>query len=241
MENGNKATWISIAAVCLVLGIMLAIQFKTTQNYQESLLPSRVNELSQRLNAVTEERDALAEEVLTLREKLKNSRDYDKAMLDLQEELQRASMAACMIPVEGPGIVVTLDDSKRILQPGENPNDLLIHDTDLLMVVNELKASGAEAISVNGERVTAMTEIRCAGTMILVNWNKISPPFEIRAIGNPDMLESGIMIRGGVVEMLKIWGVQVNIQKMEKITVPAYNGKLKFQYSTPVEYKEKAE
>lgn len=241
MGNENKATWISIAAVCLVLGIMLAIQFKTTQNYQESLLPSRVNELSQRLNAVTEERDALAEEVLTLREKLKNSRDYDKAMSDLQEELQRASMAACMIPVEGPGIVVTLDDSKRILQPGENPNDLLIHDTDLLTVVNELKASGAEAISVNGERITAMTEIRCAGTMILVNWNKISPPFEIKAIGNPDMLESGLMIRGGVVEMLKIWGVQVNIQKVEKVSIPAYNGKLKFQYSTPVEYKEKAE
>lgn len=241
MENGNKATWISIASVCLVLGIMLAIQFKTTQSYQQSLLPSRINELSQRLTAVTEERDALAEEVLELRKKLKNSRDYNKAMADLQEELQRVSMAACMLPVEGPGVIVTLDDSKRVLQPGENPNDLLIHDTDLLMVVNELKASGAEAISINGERITAMTEIRCAGTMILVNWNKISPPFEIRAIGNPDMLESGLMIRGGVVEMLKVWGVQVNVQKVSKVSVPAYNGKLKFEYSTPVEYKEKAE
>ncbi|MBO8159326.1 DUF881 domain-containing protein [Thermosyntropha sp.] len=234
----KKSTFISIAAVCLVLGMMLAIQFKTTQSYQQATLPARINELSQQLNTVTEERDALAEEVLILREKLKNSRDYDQAMLDLQEELQRASMAACMLPVEGPGIIVILDDSKRILQPGENPNNLLIHDIDILMLINELKASGAEAISINGERITAMTEIRCAGTMILVNWNKISPPFEIRAIGNPDMLESGLMIRGGIVEMLKVGGMQVNIQKMEKISIPAYNGKLKFKYSTPVEYKE---
>lgn len=237
----GKGAVLSIAIVSLVLGIMLAIQFKTTQNINSDLVPARVNDLTQKLNTVTEEREALAEEVLSLREKLKNVRDYNQAMADLQDELQTANMVAGLTSAEGPGVILTMNDSPRNLQAGENPNPLLIHDQDLLIIVNELKASGAEAISINGERLTAMSEIRCAGTMILVNWTKIAPPFEIKAIGNPDMLESGLLIKGGYLESLKFLGIQANIQKVEKLEVPAYSGRTKFSYSKPVQFKEKAE
>ncbi|MDD2585282.1 MAG: DUF881 domain-containing protein [Syntrophomonadaceae bacterium] len=237
----SKGAQVSIAVVCLVLGIMLAVQFKTTQSLNTDLVPARVEELTQKLNTVTNERDTLGEEVLSLREKLKNVREDNQAMADLQEELQKANMVAGLVSLEGPGVIVTLNDSTRNLQAGENSNALIIHDSDLLMVVNELKASGAEAISINGERLTSMSEIRCAGTLILVNWAKIGPPFEIKAIGNPDMLESGLLIKNGFVESLKYLGIQVHIQKSEEVEIPAYSGRMDFTFAKPLQYKEKAE
>ncbi len=61
---------------------------------------------------------------------------------ELQEELRKTNMAAGLLPVQGPGIIVTLDDSTRNLQPGENPNHLLVHDLDILTIVNEMRSSG---------------------------------------------------------------------------------------------------
>jgi uncharacterized protein YlxW (UPF0749 family) len=86
-----------------------------------------------------------------------------------------------------------------------------------------------------------MSEIRCAGTQILVNTNRISPPFVIKAIGNPDGLESGMNIRGGWLETMSIIGYPTRLQKVDKLELPAYNGRIKFEYLKPLEIKEKAE
>jgi len=235
----NKAIF-SIAIVCLILGIMLAIQFKTTSIHEIGYDPVRITELTQKLNTVTVERDTLAEEVVSLRERLSNFRATDQAMKDLHEDLVKARMAAGLTPVEGPGIIVTLDDGVRSLQTGENPNNLLIHDLDLLIVINELKTSGAEAISINGERITAMTEIRCAGTMILVNWNKIAPPYVIKAIGDPLKLESGMLIRGGQIETLKLLGNQASVEKSENIKIPEFAGRMTVNFAKPIQSEEEA-
>ncbi len=238
----SKGAQLSIAIVCIVLGIMLAVQFKTTERYEQNTLStSRVEDLTQELNTVTEERDTLAQEVISLRAKLENARETDQAMADIQEEIEKANLSAGLVPVEGQGIILTLNDSSRTLQNDENISSGLIHDQDLLIIVNELKASGAEAISVNGERIAAMSEIRCAGTTILINWNKIAPPFTIKAIGDPAMLESGILIKNGYLESLKLLGFPVNIQKANKVQIPAYNGRVKFTYGSPQKTTKKAE
>jgi len=224
---------ISIMAICLLVGIMLSVQFRTSESYGPNLRDTRVDELVLKNSSLNEEKNALSQEVVSLREKLTNVDSGNKLTTDLQEELRKSNMAAGLIPVSGPGIIVTLDDSPRALQPGGNPNDLLVHDEDILKIVNEMKASGAEAISINDERITAMSEIRCAGTTILVNWNKIAPPFVIKASGDPQLLESGLSIRGGYLEQLKSFGLQTQLVRNDKIDIPAYNGALKFQYTTP--------
>lgn len=237
----SKSAQVSIAVVCLILGIMLAIQYRASEGtYEESIRPGRNQDLTIKLNNVTEERDSLANEVVDLREKLSNIRKNNQAMADLQEELQKANMAAGLIPISGPGVVVTLNDSTRTLQAGEDPNPLLVHDEDILKITNELKASGAEAISVNNERVVSMSEIRCAGTTILINSSKIAPPFVIKAIGDPDILQSGLLIKGGYLESLKFYGIQTQVQKSKNVEIPAYNGVMKFIYSSPMKYEEKA-
>lgn len=232
---------LSIAIVCIVLGLLISMQFRTAQDYYSGARVERAEDLSLKLNTVTQERDVLAQEVVSLREKLGNVPSGSPDVSGLQQELKKAQMIAGLAPVQGPGVVVTLDDSLRSPKAGENPNNLLVHDTDILMVVNELKASGAEAIDVNGERVIAMSEIRCAGTTILVNSNKIGAPFIITAIGDPDKLESGLTLKGGYMESIKLYGLQSQIKKADSLLVPAYTGMFKFVEGSMAESQEGVE
>lgn len=230
----NRNAQITIAVICMVLGIMLAIQFKTQENINDTLMPGRVEELSQQLYEVTKQRDSLSEEAQSLRDKLQNIRQDNQAMADMQDEVVKANMAAGTVAVSGPGVVLTLNDSTHTLQTGENPNYGIVHDYDLLTLVNEMRASGAEAIAINDERLTAVSEIRCAGTLILVNWARIGPPYVIKAVGDPEMLTSGLNIRGGHLETLKILGVQTSLQKTDNMELPAYKGAMKFTHAVPV-------
>jgi len=226
-----KQGQVAIAMVCVILGIMLAVQFRTTRDIKASVPYQRVEDLSKQLSKVEKERDALLSEVYALR----NASGYEA----YDRELKQVKMGAGLIPVQGPGIVVVIDDSKRPSKPGENPNLYLIHDDDILKVINELWAAGAEAIAINGQRLIANSEIRCAGPTLSVNNTRYSPPYEIAAIGEPKTLESSLKLRGGVVETLQFWGIQVTVKKPDIVKVPAYKGAIQFQYAKPDEEAKK--
>ena len=227
----KKESIASVALVCVILGFMLAVQFKTTAANPENLSIARVQDLTEQLQKTTKERDALADEVAQLREKLAQSGKRDRAIEALTEELRRANILAGLVPVEGPGIIVTLTDSSQPLQPTDNPNLYLVHDEDLLRLVNELRAGGAEAIAVNDQRLVSNSEIRCAGPTILVNTTKIAPPFVIKAIGDPQLLESSIRMKGGWLETLETWGIKSQVKVVGKVEIPAYKGSLNFKYA----------
>lgn len=229
-DKGGK---ISIMIICLLVGIMLSIQFRASESYGTNLRDTRNEDLLLKNSNLSEQNEELSKEVVSLREKMTNVASGNESTTNLQAELKKSNMAAGLIPVSGPGIIVTLNDSPRALQPGQNPNDLLVHDEDILKIVNEMKASGAEAIAVNDQRITAMTEIRCAGTTILVNANKVAPPFIIKATGDPQLLESGLNIRGGYLEVLKSIGLQTQLEKNDRIDIPAYTGAVPFNFTTP--------
>lgn len=221
-----KQGQLSIALVCVVLGIMLAVQFRTTQDIRATIPFQRIEDLTQRLSQTEKERDALQKEVHQLRQA--------SASEATSREMELIKMGAGVIAMEGPGVVITIDDSKRQSKPGENPNLYLIHDDDILKVINELWAAGTEAISINDQRLIATSEIRCAGPTLSVNNTRYSPPYEIRAIGDSQTLENALRMRGGVVETLQFWGIQVNVKKMELINIPAYKGTFRFEKAVPV-------
>lgn len=113
----SKTGQVSIMIVCLIVGIMIAVQFRTTETYYNELTrESRLEDLTLKLNSITEERDSLAREVVALREKISSMENSGQSK-ELQEELRKTNMAAGLLPVQGPGIIVTLDDSTRNLQP----------------------------------------------------------------------------------------------------------------------------
>ncbi|KNZ70466.1 hypothetical protein Tfer_0648 [Thermincola ferriacetica] len=223
-----------VAIVLLVLGMMLAVQFRTTKDIQQNAPISRAQELTARLKDVTEERDSLLIEVSDLRKKLEQTGRKGGAGKAISDELDKARMVAGLTPVEGPGVEVVLNDSPKKLEPGEDPNLYILHEEDLLKVVNELRAGGAEAISINGQRLLANSEIRCAGTTILVNTKKIVPPITILATGDPKALQSSLEIKGGILETLRFWGLQADVQQKQKVEIPAYDGPVVFQYSKSV-------
>lgn len=222
---------LSIACVCMVLGFMLAIQFRTTQDIKASMPLQRIEVLTERLQRLESENHDLQAELQDLKA---------KAETDTVGELNKdMMMLSGTTPLEGPGIILTIDDSsKKSNQGTEDINLYLVHDEDLLKVVNELRAAGAEALSLNGQRLTANSEIRCAGPTVSVNNVRSAPPFEIRAIGNVKDLENAINMRGGVADTLKVWGINLQVQKAEKIWVPAYKNAVRYKYAVQSDQQE---
>ncbi len=221
----KQGRW-SIAFVCMVLGFMLAVQFRSTQDTKASLPYQRVEELSARLLQTEKERDALQEEI-------NNLQNTDETATNSQQILMELRTRAGLTPLEGPGVIVTIDDSKIASKAGENQNLYIIHDDDLLRVINELRAAGAEAISINGQRLIASSEIRCAGPTLSVNNVRSAPPYEIRAIGDTQTLVNAMKMRGGVAETLKVWGIQLDIKEAANLQIPAYKGTTQYQYAKP--------
>lgn len=216
---------ILVAIVFMVLGFMLSVQYRTTE-MQKTIRLERVEDLSERLKVMESENKKLITELDELRRH--GSEPAIKA------ELERLNIMAGATEVVGPGIVVVLDDSNIAKKTKENPNLYIIHDEDLMRVLNELRAAGAEAISINDQRIVAMSEIRCAGPTVSVNNVRSAPPYVVKAIGEPETLISALKLRGGVVETFEFWGIQVKIKKEENVHIKALKMPRTHEYAKSV-------
>ena len=216
MKQFWQGGWL-IALVCVLIGFMVAVQFRTAQDGKGTLSQQRIEEISDRLLQTEHERDELGEEL----------RKMQAAAADVEnkEDQDMLRYRAALVPLEGEGVIVRMDDSTKPVKSGENPNLYVIHDDD------PLRAAGAEASSVNGQRLTGISEIRCAGPTLSVNNVRSSAPFEIRAIGDKKSLENSLRMRGGVVETLSVWGIQLNITVSDDVYIPPYRGSIRQSYA----------
>lgn len=226
MQRGS----LSVAFVCMILGFMLAVQFRSTQDIKAALpQQQRMEELTLRLEKMQEENERLHTQ---LDELAATSGDEQNKALN-----ERLKLFSGQTAVTGPGVIIILDDSTKTVRK-EDPNLYLVHDEDMLKVINELRSAGAEAISVNGQRLTATSEIRCAGPTISVNNVRSAPPFEIRAIGSIKDLVAAINMRGGVADTLKVWGIRLEVQEVPNLLIPAYTTTTQFKYAVATDKKE---
>ena len=153
-------------------------------------------------------------------------------------ELSNARFLAGLTPVQGPGVVVTLTDSRNKMpampQKLSSPN--IIHDSDINPVVNELKAAGAEAVAVNDQRIVATSSVRCIGPNIFVNGISLTPPFVIKAIGKPKALAASVNLPGGVAAQLKMSDpAMFSVREDMELTLPAYSGGSRPHYARPAQ------
>lgn len=212
----KQGRW-AIAAVSMLMGLMFVSQYRMTQTIAQSNVNlQRAGDLARELTAAQKERDELREQL----EQIQQGGASASAVKDINLLKQRAGLT----DVSGPGVVITINDSKVPVKDNENPNLYLIHDEDILRVLNELRAGGAEAIAVNDQRLLGISEVRCAGPTIMVNGKVFGPPFVIKAIGDSKTLSASLTMRGGVVDTLKYWGIELKIQREEQIVVPAFSG-----------------
>ncbi len=229
----SRTGQVAILLVFVVMGMMLSVQFRVQRRLEASLPFQRQEELAAQLKAAEKERDALRDEVGKLRETVSKGTDNAEAMSAMERQLNQVQLMAGLVNVKGPGVTVVLDDSKRPRQKNEDPNIFILHDDDLLKVVNELRAAGAEAIAVNGQRLIGTSEIRCAGPTVSINNTRTAPPVTILAIGEPATLEASLLLRGGIVDSLKFFGIEVFIKKESEVLVPAYKGPIDLHYARP--------
>ena len=150
-----------------------------------------------------------------------------------EEQIKQGNKMIGLTEVTGPGVIVTLSDSKKDANSVLNPSTLLVHDVDILGVVNELKNAGAEAISINDQRIVPTTSISCGGNIIDINGEKVGTPFVIKAIGLPEQL-AGLSRPGGYLEIFKGASVGVELKKSNNITISKYTGVINYQYAQTV-------
>ncbi len=236
MQNRGE---LAVMAVCVVVGFLLAAQLRGVQlaGAADATNASRLETLQSLYNDVVEERDGLTEQVGQLQSELELYRQQaasgDEGSEALKTELEQMEITAGLTDVEGPGVTVVLEDSTQANVTGDEA-DYLIHDNDIMSVINELRSAGAEAISLNGERILATSEVRCTGAVVTVNGRRYAAPYVIFAIGDPDTLYSALTMRNGVVDILSQWGITVRVTASDQLLIPAYSGTVDYQYAKPV-------
>lgn len=187
------------AAVALVaIGVVTGTAIAQVRERQEASTGLRA-ELAAEVRDRTAETEVLAGQAEQLRAQAAAAQSAalgaDAAGRSAARRLEELGLASGTLPVRGPGLVVTLTDAPEGEVEGEaplrggTPVDGRVQDRDLQDLVNGLWAAGAEAVSINGIRLTALTAIRSAGEAILVDFRLLSPPYVVRAIGDPDRLE----------------------------------------------------
>ena len=202
----------AIGIALFFLSVMLVAQMKTISNTEEVLQGKREAQLS--------------DDLVNLQRNYNELKQKYEENEKVVEEYQNSS--STNNNVKGEGIVITLNDGDSSPK-NSTRTDTIVHDSDVLTVVNELKAAGAEAICVNDQRIIATSAIRCVGPVIQVNYQKVAAPFEIKAIGNAQYLESAVNIKNGVVDMLKEFGVSVNVSREKEVKIPKYEGNFTFK------------
>ncbi|HHU64207.1 MAG TPA: DUF881 domain-containing protein [Clostridiales bacterium] len=235
--KARTGQYIALMLVSVILGIVLAIQFKSVQKVGGSVSLQRAQELSNKVQRLTEENESLENQIKEFQQRIKEyedaAQDVDKITDTMYKELERIRILAGLSDVEGPGIVVTVDMKTQTIDEFTGTINT-ITDEDLLRIVNELNAAGAEAISINEERIVSTTEIRNAGRFININTNSYSTPFIIKAIGDPNNLESALMLIGGVVDYFNVINISIDIKKHDKIIIPKYKGNLENRFAQPI-------
>ncbi len=246
MFKSNKKVKYVVAAVCLVFSFLIALQLKSVRfNVDNGIAKGERTEwLEEQLTLEKQKSESLAAQIVEYKEDLKliedESVETEGYLKVLTKRLERAEMLGGLTDVSGSGVEVIIEDSTSRVD-NTNAGAYLIHDLDLLRVINELRDAGAEAIDLNGERILATSEIRCAGSTLSVNNARYSQPYVIHAIGDPETMKNALGMRNGVADVLSLYGIKTTITPKENLVIRAYDGEFQFKYATMITNGEGAE
>ncbi len=221
----NKQTLMIIAT--FIVGILLATYIKTfdSENVYITLsqakeLEEEVNDLNKEVNKLKEVKKEYEKSLDTYKEIYKNKGTIEEL---IQKEIEQLKIITGDKDIEDEGIILTIKDSENDLKEGQDPNDLIVHDIDILRIINDLKKAGAIAISINGERILQQSQIKCAGSTIKVNDITYGQPFVIKAIGDIENLKSTILNPQSYINLLEsVYGIYINFEQKDSIIINSF-------------------
>lgn len=229
MKKGKITVGITVAIACFALMTVMFMQFKivnetditSIETMREEELRTELANWKQKYSEAEEQYDQKKSKLEEYREK-KQSEEQSSELI--KKELEQTNMYMGTTDVKGEGIIITIKDitDSSIIKP--------INEEDLLTIVDYLKLAGAEAISINEQRITNMSEIvYVSESVIYINQQRILAPYVIKAIGDSTKLESTLLGNGGYVETLKDLGFDITIEK-GKIKIPKYEKEISSKY-----------
>ena len=234
-------TWqVTLGLALLALGFLIAAQL-ASEGPRVRYTTQERTPLVETVNELQTQQDALKARILDLRSQIQvvegQGEGSEVQVRQLNDRLQQARIAAGLIPLTGTGIVIQLEDSKEPVPPDGSDADYLVGSRDIRLVVEELWGAGAEAIAVNGERITPTSAIIDVGTSLLVNSAYLTPPYQITALGPPDLYDR-LSARAGFVEFVRArskgYGIGVSLAEPESVDMPAFVGTVTLRYSRPL-------
>lgn len=235
MKKKRSKGELAVVVVCAVVGFLLAAQLRTVkESAANDTSTARLETLQELYNEALDKNEGLEQQLAQLQNEVAAYRTQaateGSAEEALKNEIESLEISAGLTDLEGPGVTVVMTDS-TVANVGGSEADYIIHDSDIMSVVNELRSAGAEAISLNGERIVATSEIRCTGAVVTVNGRRYAAPYVIMAIGDPTTLYNALTMRSGVVDVLGQWGIGVRVTANDLLLIPKYNGTIAFQYA----------
>jgi uncharacterized protein YlxW (UPF0749 family) len=220
----RRAGTVALGALAVTLGVVTAAAAVDLRAPQPAVLAARetleeeitdrqadADELATRGRALSAEIEQLQDEAL--------GAGSGEVLADIQQEGVLTGSRA----VEGPGVVVTLDDGGGGLAPDDDTSDSLVQDGDLQRVVNALWSGGAEAVAINDQRLTGLSAIRAAGDAVLVDLQPLVAPYHVEAIGDGDALRTAL-VRSGASDYLRLlsaeFGIDSSVTAQSRLEIP---------------------
>jgi uncharacterized protein YlxW (UPF0749 family) len=228
---------IMFGIICIVLTFVIAIQIRTVDDMSQDVgLNFRDN--GKLIDEYRKTRDRHNDSQKTLRklelnlEKARNEASQgNENDIWMEEEIRASSRMLGLTDVSGSGVKITLDDNREV-NPNEvfNISNYLVHEADIVAIVNELFNAGADAISINGHRVVHTTSIYCDGNIVRINNERTGVPIVINAIGRPERMELALIRPAGYVSLMREEGVPVSVEKMDTIKISRFSGVFSYNH-----------
>ena len=218
---------ITLGILGMVLTVGICVQLKTinaadisgTIQLTDSNLKKSLLQWKSRYEESNEKLEDTEEKLIELRSTVANLGSDEET----KQKMQKYQTILGMTDVQGEGIIITVADNTQISSGDSfssiNNSNYIVHDGNLVAIINELKSAGAEAISINEQRIVDSTAITCAGNVIQINGEKVGSPFQIKAIGSKDLLYGELSKNEGTLYKLKRYGVLTDIKKVDNITI----------------------
>jgi len=231
---------VTLGVALLALGFLIAAQL-ASEGPRVRYTTQERSPLLQTANELQAEQDSLKQRILDLRDQIQSVETQGEGAAEtvrqLNAQLQQARVSAGLIALTGTGIVIQLEDSRRPVPPDGSEADYLVGSHDIRTVVEELWGAGAEAVAVNGERITTTTAIIDVGTSLLVNSAYLTPPYQVTALGAPDLYDK-LSASPGFVDLVRArgegYGIQISLAEPDSVDVPAFVGTVTLRYSRPL-------
>lgn len=227
MKKGKMIVIVTIGLACFILSAIIFMQFKVVyetditsiETMQESQLRTELANWKEKYEKIEEEYNGVQETLRTY--KVETTNDVEAKQI-LQKELNSLNFMLGKTEVQGEGIIIKLENGENC----ENP----ITSEDLLVIVNYLVDAGAEAISINNERIVSMSDMADVSSNIKINSKRINEPYEIKAIGNQTYLESSLFGSDGYIKTLQTDNIKASLERSKRVQITKYNGDFNNRY-----------